>query len=74
MGNIIAKDQLGPKRFCEFTGDVQHKWDEVGYKKKCEYISINDSCLLYKKPLGEFDGWRICCKECTKPIQIVVYK
>lgn len=57
-------------KYCEFTGDDHHDWDEVGFKRKCEHIGITDNCLLYKKPLGERDGWRVCCGECVNPIQV----
>ena len=57
-------------KFCEFTGDGKHYWNEVGYKNKCQYIGIMDNCLLHKKPLGEFEGWRVCCDECTTPVQV----
>lgn len=57
-------------RFCEFTGDDKHDFDEVGYKNKCLHIGIMDNCLLHRKPLGEYKGWRVCCAECTIPVQV----
>ena len=57
-------------RFCEFTGDESHSWDEVGWKKKCTHIGITDRCLKHQQQLGELDGWRVCCEACTKPIQV----
>ena len=57
-------------RFCEFTGDGKHFWDEVGFKKKCGSISITDKCLKHHQPLGEFEGWRVCCDACVDPVQI----
>lgn len=61
-------------RFCEFTGDATHRWDEVGWKKKCKHLGITDTCLLHQQPIGELDGWRVCCAACTKPIQTKEYK
>ena len=58
-------------RFCEFTGDGEHGFDAVGYKKLCPHVGIMDNCLLHKQPLGEFEGWRVCCTECTTPVQVV---
>lgn len=55
-------------RFCEFTGDGVHDWDEVGYKARCQFMGF-EHCTLHKKPLGEYEGWRVCCAECTIPIQ-----
>ena len=57
-------------RFCEFTGDDTHFWDEVGAKKCCPYVGISDICLLHKQPLETFEGWRVCCEKCTTPVQI----
>ncbi len=55
-------------RFCEFTGDDKHHWDEPGHKKLCEHAGF-EHCTLHKKPLGEHEGWRVCCAECTQPVQ-----
>lgn len=57
-------------KFCEFTGDKDHYFDEAGYKKKCEHISIMDKCLLHNLPLGEFEGWKVCCDACTTPVHV----
>lgn len=57
-------------KFCEFTGDNEHGWDEVGFKQKCPHIGIMDKCLLHHKPLGEFEGWRVCCEPCTQHVQV----
>lgn len=57
-------------RYCEFIGDEKHDWDEAGYKKKCPHIGITDKCLLHNRPLGEFEGWRVCCAECTTPAYV----
>lgn len=57
-------------KFCEFTGDTDHFWDEVGFKKICEYAGFAH-CVLHGLPLGESkDGWRTCCSECNNPVQI----
>ena len=57
-------------RFCEFTGDGEHYWDEVGFKKLCEHRGFTH-CQLHKEPVGESeDGWRTCCSSCTTPVQI----
>ncbi len=58
-------------RFCEFTGDNKHDWDEADYKKLCQYAGF-EHCTLHKKWLGEFEGWRVCCDECTIPVQVKV--
>jgi len=62
-------------RFCEFTGDDKgHSWDEVGYKQRCQYAGFSH-CQLHKKPMDENEeGWRVCCKECTTPIQVKILK
>lgn len=62
-------------RFCEFTGDGKHDWDEDGFKKKCDYVGFipktgQDMCCLHKQPLGGREGWRTCCESCTQPIQV----
>ena len=69
---MTNKELEEPKtiRFCEFTGDGNHVWDEVDFKRKCRNIGIMHKCLLHKKPLGEFEGWRVCCEECTTPVQV----
>jgi hypothetical protein len=57
-------------RFCEFTGDGTHFHDEVGCKKLCEWAGFQ-YCTLHNKPLTLTpDGWQVCCKECTTPIQV----
>ena len=56
-------------RFCEFTGDGEHQWDEVGFKKSCGYLGFN-RCTRYNVPLIMYDGWRVCCAECNIPVQI----
>ena len=56
-------------RFCEFVGDDEHDWDEVGYKKRCEYAGF-EHCTLHRQPLGEHEGWRVCCDACVTPVQI----
>jgi hypothetical protein len=54
-------------KFCEFIGNSEHTWDEPGYKKLCPHAGF-EHCTLHKKPLGNAEGWRVCCKECTTPI------
>jgi len=56
-------------RFCEFTGDKNHVWDEENYKNLCQYAGFS-YCTLHKKPLGEYNGYRVCCKGCTTPVQV----
>lgn len=57
-------------RFCEFTGDNEYDWDEVGYKKLCPHAGFR-YCKKYNKPITiSEEGWRECCDECEKPIQI----
>lgn len=56
-------------RFCEFTGDEKHVWDEPGHKKLCQHAGF-ERCQLHGKPLGELFGRRVCCEECTAPIQV----
>lgn len=58
-----------PRRFCEFTGDDEHTFDEPGFKKLCEHAGFR-RCVLHNRPLREWRGWRVCCQECTTPIQI----
>ena len=55
-------------RYCEFTGDANHAWDEVGYKRTCEYAGFV-KCLRHAQPLIIHRGWRVCCVQCTTPIQ-----
>ena len=56
-------------RFCEFTGDDAHEWDESGYKQLCPYAGFTH-CTLYHMPLFLHEGWRACYEECRTPIQI----
>lgn len=61
---------------CEFSGDTKHSWDEVGFKKACKHIGFVPTkadvsiCILHQTNLGEHEGWRVCCSECTAPIQV----
>ena len=61
-------------RFCEFTGDGEHDFDEVGFKKKCPHIGFTPRtgeslCLRHNKPIQESaGGWLLCCDECESPI------
>jgi len=63
-------------RFCEFTGDGKHAFDEAGYKQRCEHIGLVPKtgqyvCMIYKQPIGtDAEGWLTCCKQCTQPIQV----
>jgi len=63
-------------RFCEFTGDEAHDFDEVGFKKACEHIGVvgrtgENVCLKHNKPIETCSaGWRLCCDECTEPVQV----
>ena len=63
-------------RFCEFTGDDKHDFDEFGYKRRCEHIGFipktgQDICCLYKQPIGtSAEGWTTCCAQCTQPVQV----
>jgi len=54
--------------FCEFTGDHDHDWDEVGHKKLCEFAGFR-RCLLHEQPLTFHQGWKVCCAQCTAPVQ-----
>jgi len=64
-------------RFCEFTGDNIHEFDEVGYKNTCKNIGFRPLpvellCLKYNQDIKENEeGWRMCCSECENPIQIL---
>jgi hypothetical protein len=64
--------------FCEFTGDDTHDFDEVGFKKSCEHLGFvpedadKSLCLKHNKSVWKnVGGWRLCCDECEKPIQVV---
>lgn len=65
-----GKGETTTIRFCEFTGDDKHVWDEVGHKRACPHIGIMGNCLRYHKPLGEHEGWRVCVPECDIPVQV----
>lgn len=56
-------------RFCEFTGDDKYQWDEIGHKALCQHAGFR-YCQTYQKPLGTYEGWRVCCSECTIPVQV----
>lgn len=58
-------------RFCEFTGDENKDWNEVPRTKRvCKWAGFRQ-CGLHKKPIEEnWEGWRVCCEECTTPKQI----
>ena len=59
-------------RFCEFTGDAEHPWDEAGHKRACPHISVMNNCLKHghKHLLVLEDGWRRCLPECQTPVQV----
>ena len=58
-------------RYCEFTGDNEREWNEIGLtKRNCEHLGFAH-CLLHNKAIHEDnEGWRVCCKECTTPRQV----
>jgi hypothetical protein len=71
-------DDFKRVRFCEFTGDRDHDFDEVGYKKVCEHIGFvpakadQSLCLKHNKSIQvSSEGWRVCCQECVTPVQAV---
>lgn len=53
-------------RYCEFPGDSEHDWDEVGYKGRCVHAGF-EHCTLHKEDLGSYQGWRVCSKSCKTP-------
>jgi len=63
-------------KFCEFTGDELHDFDEVGYKKKCEHIGLIPNggmymCMKYRLPIRQNnEGWLRCCSICEHPIHV----
>ena len=59
----------GVHRFCEFTGDATSPWDGPK-KERCPHMGF-EHCVLHQKLLHESeDGWRLCCAQCTQPIQV----
>ena len=63
-------------RYCEFTGDGEHDFDEVGHKGACGYLGFipasgQDMCMKHEKPIKRsLQGWRMCCDECDSPMQV----
>jgi hypothetical protein len=64
-------------RYCEFTGDDNHAFDEFDFKKRCEHIGYTAQsqsglcCMKHSQPIAEDgEGWVRCHASCKQPIQI----
>lgn len=73
----MSKHKTIDVRYCEFTGDDKHSFDEWGHKKRCGHIGYRNSspsglwCMKYEQNLTEDgEGWVRCHSSCEQPIQI----
>jgi hypothetical protein len=64
-------------RYCEFTGDDKHSFDEFDHKKRCEHIGYRNGspsglhCMKYQQDLVEDgEGWVRSRPSCEQPVQI----